>query len=130
MRALTLLILLLMPLAAVKASTCAEEAELLARQYGLSGAGTKPGPEERTTKPDQEAPPSPEARRPAEGAGSTDSHHAPAASGSSETPPLTPERRARMDAALTAARGTGDEAQCFRLLEEARSALPGTGQAR
>jgi hypothetical protein len=98
---------------ASQAGTCAEEAELLARQYGLAGAGSSPGPEERSTKPTLESAPSPEARSPAESAGST------------QAPPLDPDRRAKMEAALSAARAGGDEQQCFKLLEEARSASPG-----
>lgn len=108
-------LLLLAP--AAEASSCAEEAELLARQYGLAGAGSAPPPEERGTRPALESPPSPEARRPAEGAGST-------------APPLDPARRARMEAAVASARAENDERRCFELLEEARSAASGAGEAR
>jgi len=119
MGAFFLLALLLLP-AAASASTCAEEAEMLARQYGLTGAGTKAGPEERSTKPTPEAAPGPSERSPAEGSGST----------ASPAPPLDPERRAKMEASVAAARASDDEATCFRLLEDARSVSPGKAPAR
>jgi hypothetical protein len=109
--ALAVLLVLIVPSAAF-AGTCDEEAELLARSYGLAGAGSAAPPEERSTRPTLESPPSPESRSPAE------------AAGSSQAPALDPDRRARMEAALAAARAAGDEQQCFRLLEEARSAVP------
>jgi hypothetical protein len=102
---------------AAEASSCAEEAELLARQYGLAGAGSAPLPEERSTRPTLESPPSHEARRSAEGAGSA-------------APPLDPARRARMEASLASARAEDDERRCFELLEEARSAAPGASEGR
>jgi hypothetical protein len=104
---------------AAMAGTCAEEAELLARQYGLAGAGSAAPPEERSTKPTLESAPSPEQRRPAEGVGS-----------SQPPPPLDADRRAKMEAALSAARASTDEQQCFKLLEEARSTSQGAAPAR
>jgi hypothetical protein len=95
---------------AAQAGTCDEEAELLARSYGLAGAGSTAPPEERSHRPTPESAPSPQSRSTGEGAGS------------SQGPALAPDRRARMEAALEAARAAGDEQQCFRLLEEARSA--------
>jgi hypothetical protein len=120
MRALSLLavVLVLAFPSAAPAGTCEEEAELLARSYGLASAGSAAPPEERSNQPTLEAPPSPESRSPAE------------AAGSSQTPALEPERRGRMEAALAAARAAGDEQQCFQLLEQARSAAPGKATGR